>query len=62
MKQLGYGNDYKYAHAYEGNFVKQQFLPDDVKDYRIWHPQNNQQETKLKERMLSLWGERFNKK
>ena len=61
MKQLGYGNDYKYAHAYEGNFVKQQFLPDDVKDYRIWHPQNNQQETKLKERMLSLWGERFNK-
>ena len=62
MKQLGYGNDYKYAHAYEGNFVKQQFLPDNVKDYRIWHPQNNQQETKLKERMLSLWGERFNKK
>lgn len=62
MKQLGYGNDYKYAHAYEGNFVKQQFLPDDVKDYRIWYPQNNQQETKLKERMLSLWGERFNKK
>ena len=62
MKQLGYGNDYKYAHAYEGNFVKQQFLPDDVKDYRIWHPQNNQQETKLKERMLSLWGERYNKK
>ena len=60
MKQLGYGKDYKYAHAYQGNFVKQQFLPDDVADTRIWHPQANAQEAKLKERMLSLWGERFN--
>ena len=60
MKQLGYGNDYKYAHAYQGNFVKQQFLPDVVADTRIWHPQANAQEAKLKERMLSLWGERFN--
>ena len=59
MKQLGYGKDYKYAHAYEGNFVNQQFLPDDVKDCRIWHPQNNAQEAKLKDRMLALWGERF---
>ena len=59
MKQLGYGKEYKYAHAYEGNFVHQQFLPDEVKDTRIWHPQNNVQEAKLKERMQSLWGERF---
>ena len=60
MKQLGYGNNYKYAHAYKGNFVKQQFLPDEVNDARIWHPQANAQEIKLKERMKSLWGERFN--
>ena len=60
MKQLGYGNNYKYAHAYQGNFVKQQFLPDEVNDARIWHPQANAQEAKLKERMQSLWGERFN--
>jgi putative ATPase len=59
MKQLGYGKEYKYAHAYEGHFVKQQFLPDEVKDTRIWHPQNNAQEAKLKERMQSLWGEKF---
>ena len=61
MKQLGYGKDYKYAHAYEGNFVKQQFLPDEVKDVRLWHPQNNAQEAKLNERMQGLWGERFKK-
>ena len=54
MKQLGYGKEYKYAHAYEGHFVKQQFLPDEVKDTRIWHPQYNAQEAKLKERMKSL--------
>ena len=59
MKQLGYGKDYKYAHAYSGNFVNQQFLPDEVKDCRIWYPQNNAQEVKLKERMQALWGERF---
>ena len=59
MKQLGYGKDYKYAHAYEGHFVNQQFLPDEVKATRIWHPQNNAQEAKLKERMQTLWGERF---
>ena len=59
MKQLGYGKDYKYAHAYSGNFVNQQFLPDELKECRIWHPQNNAQEVKLKERMQALWGERF---
>ena len=59
MKQLGYGKDYKYAHAYKGNFVKQQFLPDEMQQKRIWHAQDNPAEAKLKERMGQLWGERF---
>ena len=59
MKQLGYGKDYKYAHAYAGNFVNQQLLPDEVNDVRIWHPQENAQELKLKERMQGLWGNRY---
>lgn len=59
MKQLGYGKDYKYAHAYKGNFVKQQFLPDEMQQRRIWHTQDNPAEAKLKERMVQLWGERF---
>lgn len=59
MKQLGYGKEYKYAHAYKGNFVNQQFLPDDIQQARIWHPQENPAEGKLKERMVSLWGDRF---
>lgn len=61
MKQLGYGKDYKYAHAYPGNFVRQQFMPDELQEHRIWHAQDNAAEAKLKERMLRLWGERFEK-
>lgn len=61
MKQLGYGKDYKYAHAYKGNFVQQQFLPDDVQNQRIWHAQDNPAEAKLKDRMVQLWGDRFEK-
>ena len=59
MKQLGYGKDYKYAHAYKGNFVEQQFMPDELKNTRIWHPQNNPSESKLSDRMIQLWGNRF---
>ena len=60
MKQLGYGDNYKYAHDYPGNFVRQQFLPDELKDRRIWEPQANAAEQKHKERMQALWGkERF---
>lgn len=59
MEQLGYAKDYKYAHAYEGNFVEQQFLPDGATTQRFWVSQNNAQEVKLQERMERLWGERF---
>jgi putative ATPase len=56
MEQLGYGKDYKYAHDYEGNFVRQQFLPDEAEGQQFWHAQDNPQEAKLKERMDKLWG------
>ncbi len=59
MEELGYGSGYKYAHDYEEHFVKQQFLPDALKKERFWHPQPNAQEDRLKERMVHLWGERF---
>ncbi len=61
MEQLGYAKDYKYAHAYEGNFVEQQFLPDGATTQRFWVSQNNAQEVKLQERMERLWGDRFKK-
>jgi putative ATPase len=57
MSQLGYGKDYKYAHDYEGHFVRQQFLPDDAQGMRFWHAQPNPHEAKLHEHQLQLWGE-----
>ncbi len=60
MKELGYGDDYKYAHDFPGHFVRQQFLPDGVEQARLWEPQENPAEKKQVERMRWLWGkERF---
>jgi putative ATPase len=59
MKEIGYGKDYKYAHSFEGNFVEQDFLPKKIRKERIYHPQNNQTEIKILERLKRWWGERF---
>ena len=59
MKELNYGKDYKYAHNFKDNFVQQDYLPKEIKDKRIWKPQNNPAEGKLTENMRRLWGERF---
>ena len=60
MADLGYHKGYKYAHDYKNNFVQQQFLPDELQQVRLWHPQSNPQEIRLKEQMQMLWGDRFN--
>ena len=59
MEQLGYGQEYKYAHDYPNHFVEQQYLPDQLKDARIWKPQENQSESKLTDRLKKLWKGRF---
>lgn len=56
MKQLGYGESYKYSHDYPGHFVQQQFLPNELKDYCLWEAQDNPAEQKHAERMKALWG------
>ena len=61
MKQLGYSDGYKYPHDYPGHFTQQQYLPDELQQQRFWHPQHSPAEQKLYERMVSYWGERFNK-
>ena len=59
MEDLGYSDGYKYAHAYPGHFVEQQFMPDELKDTRIWHGQHNPSEDKLINQMIKCWGKRF---
>jgi putative ATPase len=55
MEQLGYSKGYKYAHDYEGNFVEQQFLPDEAEGRQFWKAQNNPQELKMKELQDKRW-------
>lgn len=54
MKDIGYGADYKYPHDYPGHYVKQQYMPDELKNIRIWQCQNNGTENKLNDYMKSL--------
>lgn len=56
MKDLGYGANYKYAHDYPGNFVKQQFLPDSLVGTRLWQPCDNPAEATLAQRQQQRWG------
>ncbi len=61
MKDLGYHDGYKYAHDYPGNFVEQQYMPDALKNERLWHAQHSPSEEKLYQQMLRCWGKRFEK-
>ncbi|MBI9059181.1 MAG: replication-associated recombination protein A [Labilibaculum sp.] len=59
MKELGYKKDYLYSHDYPGNFVDQQYLPDQIKNQRLYIPQQNAQEVKNWERLKAWWKNRF---
>ena len=54
MKQLGYHDGYLYPHDFKNNFVKQQYMPDEVKDVTLWKGQHNAQETRMTERINDL--------
>lgn len=56
MKELDYGKDYKYSHDYDNNFVKQEYLPKELKGSRFWEPQSNPAEEKLADLMKKRWG------
>lgn len=62
MAELGYSDGYKYSHDYPGNFIEQQFMPDELIHTRIWKPQHSPSEEKLYNNMLSCWGERYKDK
>lgn len=54
MADLGYHEGYKYAHDYQGNYVKQQYLPDSLEGARFWVPGNNPAEAKMAQRLHNL--------
>ncbi|HAP50420.1 MAG TPA: AAA family ATPase, partial [Porphyromonadaceae bacterium] len=56
MKQLGYGEDYKYAHDFPGHFVLQEYMPAELHHPRLWTPQDNPSEARMAERQHARWG------
>ena len=59
MKDLGYGNNYQYAHNYENNFVPHEFLPEDVKNTTLYNPGNNPRESAQREFLRNRWKEKY---
>ena len=58
MKELGYSDGYKYAHDFPNHFVKQQFMPDELKETVFWQAQGSPQEQKMADWMKLLWGKK----
>ena len=56
MKEMGYGRDYKYSHNYPGNFVQQQFMPDELGHPTLWNACDNPSEAKMKALNDQRWG------
>ena len=55
MEELGYGEDYKYAHDYKNHFVKQQYLPDQLQGKQFWQVQGSPAEQKMSDWLRHLW-------
>lgn len=59
MKDLNYGAEYKYAHNYEDNFIEQEFLPDEIKNRKLYEPGNNPRENQFRELLKQRWESKY---
>ena len=59
MKDLNYGKDYQYAHAFEGNFINMEFLPEVLSGQRFYEPGNNARELEMRVALQKLWKEKY---
>jgi putative ATPase len=55
MKEMHYGEEYKYSHDYNGNFVEQNYLPENLKKKIYYKPSDNGKEKSIRERLNQLW-------
>jgi putative ATPase len=59
MKELGYGQEYKYSHDYSNNFAEQEFLPDAISKAPIYIPGNNSRENTTREFLKNRWKDKY---
>ena len=55
MKEIGYGQNYQYAHSHEGNFALQNFLPDELKGTKLYNPSQNPRENEIRKQLQKWW-------
>lgn len=55
MKDLNYGKNYQYSHNGEGNFIDQEYLPEQIKGTAFYEPQNNARENELRKFLRERW-------
>jgi len=61
MKELGYGEGYKYSHDFPGNFVQQDFLPEEIAGKNFFKAGSSAKEKEIETKIAELWGERYSK-
>ena len=59
MKDLGYGDAYKYPHDHPIGFVSEEYLPKEVSGQRIYEPGNNAREAQFRQRLSDFWGKKY---
>lgn len=59
MKELGYGDEYKYSHDYSNNFVAQEFLPTEISETKFFEPGNNARERELRQFLKNRWNDKY---
>ncbi|WP_026950902.1 replication-associated recombination protein A [Algoriphagus mannitolivorans] len=55
MKDLNYGKTYKYSHDFPGNFVEQEYLPEEIKNTKLYDPGENARENELRKYLSGKW-------
>ncbi|TFH43188.1 MAG: replication-associated recombination protein A [Chrysiogenales bacterium] len=59
MKKHGYGKGYRYPHDFEGHFVKEAYLPDEIAREVFYRPSDQGGEKAILDRLKSLWPDRY---
>ena len=59
MKELGYGDEYKYAHNFDNNFAVQEFLPNEITETVFYNPGNNSRENSTREFLRNRWKSKY---
>ena len=59
MKELNYGKDYLYSHDFPGNFVAQEFLPEELKGMNFFNAGSNAKEQEIAKTIQALWNNKY---